>query len=52
MGETFASPLPAIVVLLPVSAALLVLVTGERNRNLRDSWSTIAAVCWDIVPIR
>ncbi|MDA1035448.1 MAG: proton-conducting transporter membrane subunit [Chloroflexi bacterium] len=44
MGDTYASPLPLIAVLLPVAAALLVLVTGERYRNVRDSWSTIAAV--------
>jgi multicomponent Na+:H+ antiporter subunit D len=44
MIETYSSVVPLIAVLLPSSAALLVLLTGERFRNLRDSWSTIAAV--------
>jgi multicomponent Na+:H+ antiporter subunit D len=44
MIETYASPLPLIAVLLPVAAAFLVLVTGERYRNVRDIWSTVAAV--------
>lgn len=43
-GETYPSLLPLIVVLLPAGAALLVLVTRERYRNLRDFWSTAAAV--------
>ena len=44
MIETYSSVVPLIAVLLPSSAALLVLLTGERFRNLRDSWSTIVAV--------
>mgnify|MGYP002629462671 CR=1 FL=1 len=44
MTETTSSIMPLIAVLLPVGAALLVLLTGERYRNVRDSWSTIAAV--------
>jgi len=44
MIETYSSTTPLIVVLLPVAAALLVLLTGERFRNVRDSWSTIAAL--------
>ena len=44
MIETYSSLTPLIVVLLPVTAALLVLLTGERFRNLRDTWSTIAAL--------
>jgi multicomponent Na+:H+ antiporter subunit D len=44
MIETYESITPLIAVLLPVGAALLVLVTGERYRNVRDSWSTIAAL--------
>lgn len=40
----FDSLLPLIAVLLPVVAATLVLVTGERYRNLRDSWSTGTAI--------
>ena len=44
MMETYSSITPLIAVLLPVAAALLVLLTGERFRNVRDSWSTIAAL--------
>ncbi len=49
IGDTYDSSLPLIAVLLPVTAALLVLVTGERYRNLRDSWSTVAAVAMVVV---
>lgn len=49
MIETYASITPLIAVLLPVAAALLVLLTGERYRNLRDTWSTLAAVIMVVV---
>ena len=44
MGVTYASPLPLIAVLLPALAALAVLVSRERYRNVRDSWSTLTAI--------
>jgi multicomponent Na+:H+ antiporter subunit D len=44
MGEIYSSPLPLIAVLLPALAALLVLVSRERYRNVRDSWSTLIAL--------
>jgi multicomponent Na+:H+ antiporter subunit D len=44
MIDTYSSITPLIAVLLPVAAAVLVLFTGERYRNVRDSWSTIAAL--------
>jgi multicomponent Na+:H+ antiporter subunit D len=44
MGEIYASPLPLIAVLLPALAALLVLLSRERYRNVRDSWSTLIAL--------
>ena len=44
MGGTLSSPLPLIAVLIPAVGALLVALSGERHRNLRDSWSTLAAL--------
>ena len=44
MGVTYASLLPLIAVLLPALAALAVLVSRERYRNVRDSWSTLTAI--------
>ena len=44
MTETFSSPLPFVAVLIPVGAAGLVALTTARWPNLRDAWSTIAAV--------
>jgi formate hydrogenlyase subunit 3/multisubunit Na+/H+ antiporter MnhD subunit len=44
MGDLYSSPLPLIAVLLPALAALLVLVSRERYRNVRDSWSTLVAI--------
>ena len=44
MGGTLSSPLPLIAVLIPAVGALLVALSGERHRNLRDAWSTLAAL--------
>ena len=44
MNESFASPLPFVAVLIPVGAAALVALTTGRWPNLRDSWSSLAAV--------
>ena len=49
MIETFSSPLPFIAVLIPVGAAALVALTTGRWPNLRDSWSSIAAVALLVV---
>ena len=38
------SPLPIVAVLIPAGAAALVALTTERRRNLRDAWSSMAAV--------
>ena len=43
MNEPFPSILPLIAVLLPVGAALLVVLTRQRP-NVRDAWSTLAAL--------
>ncbi|MEX2598046.1 MAG: proton-conducting transporter membrane subunit [Dehalococcoidia bacterium] len=44
MTGTFSSLLPLIAVLIPAAGATLVALTGERQRNVRDAWSTIAGV--------
>lgn len=44
MNESFASPLPFVAVLIPVGAGALVALTTGRWPNLRDSWSSLAAV--------
>ena len=44
MNEIFSSPLPLIAVLIPVGAAMLIALTTSRHPNLRDSWSTVAAI--------
>ena len=44
MNEIFSSPLPLIAVLIPVGAAILIALTTSRHPNLRDSWSTAAAI--------
>jgi multicomponent Na+:H+ antiporter subunit D len=44
MGDLIASPLPLIAVLIPLGAALLVMLSAERRRNLRDTWPTLAAL--------
>ncbi len=49
MIETFSSSLPFIAVLIPVGAAALVALTTGRWPNLRDSWSSIAAVALLVV---
>ncbi len=44
MNESFASPLPFVAVLIPVGAGALVALTTGRWPNLRDGWSSLAAV--------
>ncbi|MBN2331817.1 MAG: monovalent cation/H+ antiporter subunit D family protein [Deltaproteobacteria bacterium] len=44
MGEVIYSAKPLWAVLVSMIAALLILLTGERARNLRESWTIIAAV--------
>jgi multicomponent Na+:H+ antiporter subunit D len=39
-----ASPLPLLMVGIPVACAVLVALTGERARNLRDGWPIAAAL--------
>ncbi|MEK9658982.1 MAG: proton-conducting transporter membrane subunit [Chloroflexota bacterium] len=39
-----ASPLPLVLVGIPIACALLVALTGERFRNLRDAWPLGAAL--------
>ena len=42
--ETVASPLPALAVGTSLAGALLIVLTGERRRNLREAWTLLAAV--------
>ena len=44
MTGSFASPLPFVAVLIPVGAGALVALTTGRRPNLRDGWSSLAAV--------
>ncbi|HEX7371680.1 MAG TPA: monovalent cation/H+ antiporter subunit D family protein, partial [Thermodesulfobacteriota bacterium] len=42
--ETISSIIPLGAVLVSLIAAMLILLTGDRHRNLREAWTLLAAV--------
>jgi multicomponent Na+:H+ antiporter subunit D len=42
--ETISSIKPLGAVLVSLIAAMLILLTGDRHRNLREAWTLLAAV--------